>query len=67
MKKDKNEIKVYICYAIAGLCFLIGIIRLFYGLFGSSDNAWYDYLIELLFLSFIGAMIIRLSATYKKD
>lgn len=69
MKKsnnDSNQIKKYICYALAGLAILIGIIRMVYGLiFANDPNPWYDYLIELLFLSFIGAMILRLAKTFK--
>ena len=67
MKKISKEKQIYICYAFAFLCFLIGIIRVFYGVFLAEDpNPWYDYVIELLFLSFISAMILRLSKTYKR-
>ena len=62
-----ESVKVYICYGIAALCFLIGIIRMLYGLFWSSgQDPWYDYFVELIFLSFIGAMVLRLSRTFKK-
>ena len=66
MNKGKENIKVYICYAVAALCFLIGLIRMIYGVvFASDGSPWYDYFVELLFLSFIGAMVIRLSRTFK--
>ena len=66
MKKEPNDVKRYVCYAFAGVCFLIGIIRMLYGLLWAADpDPWYDYFIELLFMSFIGAMVIRLSRTYK--
>lgn len=63
---NKENIKRNICYCFAGLCFLLGIIRMVYGLyFADNPNPWYDYLVELLFLFFIGAMVIRLSKTFK--
>lgn len=61
-----GNIKIYICYALAGISFLIGIIRMLYGLFGTDDQSpWYDYFVELIFLSFIGVMILKLSKTFK--
>ena len=69
MKKnniDSNMTKKYICYALAAISVLIGIIRIVYGLAIASDpDPWYDYLVELLFLSFIGEMILRLAKTFK--
>ena len=59
----KKGTKVYICYGLAGLSFLIWLIRMLYGLFGTTDP-WYDYFVELIFLSFIGVMILRLSKTF---
>ena len=67
MIKDKDEIKRYICYAVAGLCFLVGIIQMITGLVGSNDGSpWYDYFVVLLFLVFIGAMVLRLAKTYNR-
>ena len=65
MKKDSVEIKRYICYGFAGVAFLIGLIRMFIGFFGSGEDPWYDNFIEFLFLSFIAFMILRLSKTFK--
>lgn len=66
MKKSNNLTKRHIGYLVSGLCFIIGIARMVYGLyFAVNSNPWYDYFVELLFLFFIGVMVLRLSKTYK--
>lgn len=64
--ENKKNYRKYISLLAAGICFVLAIIRMIYGLFLSHGAApWYDYFIEMLFLSFIGVMLIRLSKTYK--
>ena len=63
--KDNTNLKKSISFILAALCFIFGIYRMVYGLYFQSETPWYDYLIEMIFLFFIGAMILRLERTFR--
>ncbi len=62
---DKTKLKKTISFILAALCFIFGVYRMVYGLYLQSETPWYDYLIEMIFLFFIGAMILRLEKTFR--
>ena len=63
--KDNTNLKKSISFILAALCFVFGVYRMVYGLYFQTETPWYDYLIEMIFLFFIGAMIIRLERTFR--